>query len=556
MTLPVKTPITQIAIGSAVDPTTANQPHLDLEQNIDDIRAFLAGSGFNYFDNDTSTTTGLTFGYFGGLINHGGVSAIIADGTTLLTASSTNYVYALDSTGWTIQSGLSVPVGAILLYTVTTDLSTITGITDERSLINSAWRHIDTRLGHLGDVGVGTVDPAVRLHIAEGISGAGAELLRIQNTTGNQSVKIALYDDTIEAANIEWTNSLNALYLRSLSGYVRFYSNNTLAFDLDSSQNAILYGQSFRIQNAGTPIISLNNTTDLTLITKVADNHLQISTSDDALSAKLDIGSTSSSVFRSQLLLENYNLYVGGTAITLTTSDAYVRRAGTPTKLLAVGDNTGTASFTASDTWVVPDGVYIVFVTIVGGGQGGQGGGDGGNWPTGATPAAGGDSTVTGSLEILNADGGYCVMDAVGAISTPNNAIVTKWLNLTSAAVVPEASFVAYDGANGGSGNPAPGGAGGASIFAAGGVPTTSYGGPFAGMEGTEGSGGAGGAGQDNLGGAGGGAGAGAIAVPFHVVPGETLTIAIGAGSAGTVSTSGSHGNGATGGDGKVLISW
>lgn len=92
------------------------------------------------FGRRASTTTGLTWGYYGGNVLVSGVPTQIANGTVALTASTTNYVYATSAgvvtvtttlpTGW--PGPITSPAGATALYTIVTGTSTVTSYTDWR----------------------------------------------------------------------------------------------------------------------------------------------------------------------------------------------------------------------------------------------------------------------------------------------------------------------------------------------------------------------------------------------------------------------------------------
>ena len=78
-----------------------------------------------------STTTGLTWGYYGGKILAAGVASDIANGTLALTASNTNYVQATDA-GVVSKNTTGFTAGEIPLYTIVVGASTITSYTDHR----------------------------------------------------------------------------------------------------------------------------------------------------------------------------------------------------------------------------------------------------------------------------------------------------------------------------------------------------------------------------------------------------------------------------------------
>jgi len=187
----------------------------------------------------------------------------------------------------------------------------------------------------------------------------------------------------------------------------------------------------------------------------------------------------------------------------------------------------------------IPNSVNMVHVSLSGAGQAGSGGGDGGNCGTGATPSPGLPSWVNGSLQQITVWGGA---DSRGAtIITPSSSDE----NIISSMKNP--------GLAGPNGNPAPGGNGGSNLHGAGGIGDTRFGGPYPEWNGTRGGGGSGGGGQDSLPGNGGESGSAIHAVPFSVIPGETLTVVV---QAGGLGTSGCRSTGGKGGDGYASIEW
>lgn len=79
-----------------------------------------------------STSSGLTWGYYGGNMLINGVLTQIANGTLSLTASTTNYVQALPASGAVSSNTTGFTAGSIPLYTVITGASTVTSYTDHR----------------------------------------------------------------------------------------------------------------------------------------------------------------------------------------------------------------------------------------------------------------------------------------------------------------------------------------------------------------------------------------------------------------------------------------
>jgi hypothetical protein len=90
-----------------------------------------AGSPATLFGRRASTTSALTWGYYGGNINVDGVLTQIANGTVALTASNTNYVEATRA-GVVSKNTTAFTPGSIPLYSVVAGSATITSYSDYR----------------------------------------------------------------------------------------------------------------------------------------------------------------------------------------------------------------------------------------------------------------------------------------------------------------------------------------------------------------------------------------------------------------------------------------
>lgn len=91
------------------------------EAIFNDVAETLSASGI--FGKDQRSTTGLTWGYYGGLYN----GADIADGTVTLTDNATNYVVVLRSSG-VLSVSTSTTNGANALYARLYKLTTVSGV--------------------------------------------------------------------------------------------------------------------------------------------------------------------------------------------------------------------------------------------------------------------------------------------------------------------------------------------------------------------------------------------------------------------------------------------
>ena len=78
-----------------------------------------------------TTTTGLTLGIYGGIWPLNGAFVTKADGTLSLTGSATNYV-EIDAFGTVSKNTTGFTAGSLPLFTVSTNTTSITGISDYR----------------------------------------------------------------------------------------------------------------------------------------------------------------------------------------------------------------------------------------------------------------------------------------------------------------------------------------------------------------------------------------------------------------------------------------
>lgn len=102
---------------------------------------FDAGSPATLFGRRATTTSALTWGFYGGMLMVDGVLTSIANGTVTLTASATNYVEATRA-GVVSKNTTGFTAGSIPLYTVVTGASTVSSYTDHRT----AWYPLTGRV--------------------------------------------------------------------------------------------------------------------------------------------------------------------------------------------------------------------------------------------------------------------------------------------------------------------------------------------------------------------------------------------------------------------------
>ncbi|MHB1266280.1 MAG: hypothetical protein ACYCY2_01610 [Acidithiobacillus ferriphilus] len=95
----------------------------------------LADANTSPFGSDPLTTTGLTWGYFGGNVRNDNVVTVVAPGTVALTASATNYVQISPSDGAISVKTTGFTSGQVPIAALTTSATGILSYTDYRASI-------------------------------------------------------------------------------------------------------------------------------------------------------------------------------------------------------------------------------------------------------------------------------------------------------------------------------------------------------------------------------------------------------------------------------------
>ena len=147
---------------------------------------FDAASPGMLFGRRASTTTGLTWGYYGGSILIAGTPTAIPNGTIALTASTTNYVEATVA-GAVSKNTSGFTAGRIPTYTVVTGSSTITSYTDHR----------DTGVTRLGTSGKHEI-PILAAAMRPSAAGGCAQLAVVASAANQPDIVTLDFDPTTE----------------------------------------------------------------------------------------------------------------------------------------------------------------------------------------------------------------------------------------------------------------------------------------------------------------------------------------------------------------------
>lgn len=126
---PTSIPLMQVVTGSSTI-TSVTDKRSVIETA--DVAPPITSNPFAY---NPATTTGLTFGFFGGQTRNDNTVATVGPGTVALTLSTTNYVEADAATGTVTKNTVGFTSGKVPLFVIVTGVSTITTITDKRAFM-------------------------------------------------------------------------------------------------------------------------------------------------------------------------------------------------------------------------------------------------------------------------------------------------------------------------------------------------------------------------------------------------------------------------------------
>lgn len=121
--------------------STTNLDTISSSQALKEVTAnemFDALSQASVFGRQATTTSALTWGYYGGNIVVDGTITQIANGTVALSASTTNYVEATRA-GVVSKNTTGFTPGSIPLYSIVTGAATVTNYTDYRVLLDPSY---------------------------------------------------------------------------------------------------------------------------------------------------------------------------------------------------------------------------------------------------------------------------------------------------------------------------------------------------------------------------------------------------------------------------------
>ena len=148
-----------------------------------------------------SASSGLTWGFYGGAADLAGTPTLIANGSLTLTASATNYIVALKSTGVVSASTATTNWNSVLywrLYSVVTGASTVTSYLDYRMVGAMDYSRVAALAGSSAQAfGAAGLKVSEAVNAKQGVATLVAGAVTVSNTsiTANSRIFLTSQED-------------------------------------------------------------------------------------------------------------------------------------------------------------------------------------------------------------------------------------------------------------------------------------------------------------------------------------------------------------------------
>lgn len=425
---------------------------------------FDAHSPSSLFGRRASTSSGLTWGYFGGRMLVDGVLTAIANGTLALTASATNYVEATRA-GVVSKNTTAFTAGSIPLYTIVAGTSSVTSYTDERTWVEPS------HLTQQASVSITTTDVTLSAEQAR-----ARHIILSGTLTGDRNLIVPdsgewiVYNNTSGAFTVTVKTSAGTGDTVDQGSNRGFFADGTnvvattagVVSSVDSFSTIAVSGQSDVVADSSADTLTLAAGTGISITTNATTDTITITNTGTASNSFTTIAVSGQSDVVADSATDTLTL-VAGSGITITTdpSTDAITLVSTGGAGITLGTPVASTSGTSIDFTGLPAGVKKIVIMLVGVSTNGsadivtQIGDSGGIETTSYTSNAGAinntttttftattyqDITGTGSTETINAVITWSLFDSVTntwmatslAKRTSNNAVT---FNITEKAL-------------------------------------------------------------------------------------------------------------------------
>jgi hypothetical protein len=304
----------------------------------------------------SSTTSGLTFGYYGGVMFVDGAVTAVASGTVLLTASNTNYVEATRA-GVVSKNTTGFTAGSIPLYTIVTGTSTVSTVTPARAYVDPKY------ITHQTSVSITTAD--VTLTAAQ----ARCNIILLSGTlTGNRNLIVpnnglwVVDDDTAGAFSVTVKTSAGTGVSTTQGSAGIFFADGTNVSSAASgggSTNSFstiaVSGQSDVVADSSTDTLTLAAGSGISITTNATTDTITITNSGTASNSFETIAVSGQSDVVADSGTDTLTL-AAGSGISITTN------AGTDT--ITISASGGGSGLTLATAQAATSGTTITFSSL------------------------------------------------------------------------------------------------------------------------------------------------------------------------------------------------
>jgi hypothetical protein len=306
---------------------------------------FDAASPATLFGRNAVTTSGLTWGYYGGDLLVDGVLTSISNGTVVLTASTTNYVEAT-AAGVVSKNTTGFTAGRIPLYSIVTGTSSVTSYSDQRTWVDP--RHI----AHKVSISITSADVTLTAAQARArhiiLSGA---LTGDRNLIVPDSGEWIVYNNTSGAFTVTVKTSAGAGDTVDQGSNRGFFADGTNVVattaggggSVDSFSTIAVSGQSDVVADSSADTLTLAAGTGISITTNATTDTITITNTGTASNSFTTIAVSGQSDVVADSATDTLTL-VAGSGISITTN------AGTDTVTIAATGGGGGGNVTVTSS--------------------------------------------------------------------------------------------------------------------------------------------------------------------------------------------------------------
>jgi hypothetical protein len=354
--------------------STTNLDTISAGQSSKEVTAnalFDAGSSSTIFGRRASTTTGLTWGYYGGRMLQNGALTTVNNGTVSLTNNTTNYVEATDA-GVVSVNTTGFTAGRIPNYTVVTSGGAVSSYTDERAWVSPAYIPNKASISITSaDVTLSAAQARCEVVVLSGTLTGNRNLIVpnswrgtvINNTSGSFSVTVK----TSAGTGATIAQGYGGDFFADGTNVIK--TSDASGASINSFSTISVSGQSDVVADSGADTLTFAAGTGITITTNAGSDTITITNSGTASNSFTTIAVSGQSDVEADSAVDTLTL-VAGTGMSITTdpsSDAItfnVTSGSTDSfKTISVAGQSDVVADSGTDTLTLAAGTNISITT-------------------------------------------------------------------------------------------------------------------------------------------------------------------------------------------------